>query len=401
MRVVGFQHDVVDADPVALDERRLVLDRAEPEVADQHLRGGQALAERLPGAVHRVIAEHVVEAVEQSCHPTDSAFGQTDLQVGEPAGQPRVQPVDRRGDGVGEKQHALHVRRRVRGGGRRRPGRSDVQVDHGAGLGARGHHRIPVVGVDARQAEHRRVLAERHGVKAAVGVLVDHLRAELGGEQPRQLAGNNAVGVRARPDVEMPVVPGADAGQREVAIGGHLLQPLPGEAGQKRGEVERGVDTVEVHILDALVDIPCAPAHLVESHGFEAVLRHRPPDHRVEADVGQFPAVVHPGLAPGVGVDDFGRPVGELSGQPAGEGVGGFDDVVVDRDDGVAASRPGRIGQEGDRPFGAGLGRGEVQVGGQLVDRFHASNSSRWREQTQKHPTRRVRGCFCVCSRVR
>lgn len=235
-----------------------------------------------------------------------------------------------------------------------------------------GHHRVPVAGVDAGQAEHRRVLAEGHGVKASFGVLINHLRAEFGVQQPGQLARNDAVGVRARPDLEMPVVPGLYTGQGEVTIVRQLLQPLAGESRQERREVERGVDAVEVHVFDAFMDIPSAPAHFVESYRLEAVLGHRPPDHRIEPDIGQLPAVVHPGLSPGVGVHDARRPVGELAGHPPGEGVRGFDDVVVDRNQRVAARGAGRIGQQGDRALGAGFRGGEVQVGGQLIDGFHA-----------------------------
>ena len=64
VRVVGFQHDVVDTDAVVLHERRLVLHGAEPEVAGENLCRSQALPQRRPGAVHRVIAEHVVEAIQ-------------------------------------------------------------------------------------------------------------------------------------------------------------------------------------------------------------------------------------------------------------------------------------------------------------------------------------------------
>ena len=250
-----------------------------------------------------------------------------------------------------------------------------MQVHHGAGLGARGHHRIPVAGVDARQSEHRRVLAERDGVEATLGVLADHLRAEFGVQQPGQLARNDPAGIRPGPHVEVPVVPGAHRGQRQVAILGHLLQSLAGEARQERGKVQRRVDAVEVHVLDALVDIPGAPAHFVEADRFEAVLRHRPTDDGVEADIRQLLIVVDPGLAAVVGVDDFRRAVGEPLRQTAGERVRRFDDVIVDRDQRVAARRPGRIGQKRDRAVLAGLGGGEVQVGGQFVDRFHRNSA--------------------------
>ena len=191
-----------------------------------------------------------------------------------------------------------------------------MQVDHRPGLRARRHHRLPVARVDGRQAQQRRVLAERHRVEAAFGVLVDHLRADLGVEQPRQLARNDAVGVRAGPGLDVPVVPGPHRRHRQVAVVGHLLQPLAGEPGQERREVQRGVDAVEVHVRHAGMDIPGAAAHFVEPGRLEAVLRHRPADDGVEADVRQRLAVVHPGLSAVLGVDHPRRAVGELAAAP-------------------------------------------------------------------------------------
>ena len=136
---------------------------------------------------------------------------------------------------------------------------------------------------------------------------------------------------------------------RELEVVGDLLQALAGEAGQERREVQRRVDAVEVHVLDALVDVPRAAAHLVEAGRLEAVLGHRSADDRVEADVRQRLAVVHPGLAAVVGVDDPRRAVGELARDPTLEGVRRLDDVVVDGDDGVAALGALGLGQEGDR----------------------------------------------------
>jgi hypothetical protein len=121
----------------------------------------------------------------------------------------------------------------------------------------------------------------------AFGVLVDHLRADFGVEQPRQLAGNDPIGVGARPRFDVPVVPGPDRRHCEVAVFGDLLQPLACETREERREVQRRVHTVEVHILDALVDIPCAAPHFVEPGGLEAELRHGSSDDRVEAHVGQ------------------------------------------------------------------------------------------------------------------
>ena len=173
----------------------------------------------------------------------------------------------------------------------------------------------------------------------------------------------------------MPVVPCPHRGERQIAVRSHLLQPLAGETWQKRRKVQRCVDAVEVHVLDALVNVPGAPAHLVEAHRLEAVLRDRAPDDGVEADVRQHLVVIDPGLAAIGGVDDFGRPISQPLRQTTGEGVRRFDDVVVDGDQGVAASCPRRIGKKCDRSVVAGLGGGEAQVRGQFVDRFHSQSA--------------------------
>ena len=49
---------------------------------------GVSVSERLPRPVHLVVAQHVVEAVEQPRHPADAALGEADLQVGVPVQTP-------------------------------------------------------------------------------------------------------------------------------------------------------------------------------------------------------------------------------------------------------------------------------------------------------------------------
>ena len=205
--------------------------------------------------------------------------------------------------------------------------------------------------MNCRQSQHRWVLAERHRAIPAFGVLVDHLRADFGVEQPRQLAGNDPIGVGAGPRLDVPVVPCPDRRHRKVAVLGDLLQSLAGKTWKERGEIQRRVHTVEVHVLDTLVDIPCAAAHFVEPGRLEAVLGHRSSDDRVEANVGQRLPVVHPGLTAVIRVDDPRRAVGELPRNAAFEGVRRLHDVVVDGDDGVEPLGAFGFGQEGDGSF--------------------------------------------------
>ena len=64
------------------------------------------------------------------------------------------------------------------------------------------------------------------------------------------------------------------------------------------------------------------------------------PDDGVEADVGQLLTFEHPRFAAVVALDDTRCALGERGGQAADERVGRLDEVVVDRDDGVAALGP-------------------------------------------------------------
>ena len=95
----------------------------------------------------------VVETVEQPGDPPDPALGQADLDLGEPHRDLRVQPVDRREHRPPEEQHADRVRGCTGRGCRRRRRRPRMQAQHGAGLLARRHERVPVTGVQRRQSE--------------------------------------------------------------------------------------------------------------------------------------------------------------------------------------------------------------------------------------------------------
>ena len=56
---------------------------------------------------------------------------------------------------------------------------ADVQAHDGAGLGAGLHQRIPVAGVQRRQAEPLGQLGEGHGAEAALGVAAHLVRGDL------------------------------------------------------------------------------------------------------------------------------------------------------------------------------------------------------------------------------
>ena len=207
------------------------------------------------------------------------------------------------------------------------------------------------------------------------GVLPDHVGSDVRVEQPRDLARDDAVGVRTGPRLEVPVVPRPDRRHGQLGIVGDGLEPLPGEPGEERREVDRGVDAVEVHVGDPGVDVPRAPAHLVEAGRLEAVFRHRPADDRVEADVGELGAVVDPGLAAAVELDDARGPVDQMGGDPARERVGRFDHVVIGGDHQMASGCPLGLREKGDRATFAGRRGGEAQVVGEIVEAAHGDRS--------------------------
>jgi hypothetical protein len=178
--------------------------------------------------------------------------------------------------------------------------------------------------------------------------------------------------MRAGPLFEVPLIPRPHRGQSQLRILGHLLEALAGEARKKRRKVHRGVDPVEVHVVDALVDIPRPTAHLVETGRFHPPLVDRATDHRVEPDVGELGTVVEPGLAPIIFFDHAGGTIGELARHPVLEDVRWFDDVVISGDHRVLAFRGGRIRKKGDRArtvVAAALSEAAVRC--QIVERDH------------------------------
>ncbi len=185
--------------------------------------------------------------------------------------------------------------------------------------------------VHRRQAQRVRALGERHGLETAFGVAVDLLRADLRVEEVRDLARDDAVRVRPRPLLEVPVVVGPGGREREFPITRAQLQALAGEARKERRKVQGRIHPREVHVLDAVMSHD--PRRMSSNRcGSNPPLVDRTSDDGVEADVRDLLAVVHPDVCT-VAVDDLGCPVGELGRQATLEGVR-FDDVVVDRDDG-------------------------------------------------------------------
>ncbi len=91
-------------------------------------------------------------------------------------------------------------------------------------------------------------------------------------------------GCGAAPLVDVPVVVGLHDGEREVLVVGGGEQAAA-EAGERR-EAHRAEHAAGVHVLDALVDVPAAGAHLVEGGRLDAVLLLGATGDGVEPDVG-------------------------------------------------------------------------------------------------------------------
>ena len=201
-------------------------------------------------------------------------------------------------------------------------------------------------GVQRRQTEPFRELGKRHRPEAACGVGAHLGGGDLGIEQPRHLARDDATRVRARPLVVVPVVGRAHDRERELGIRHPELVALPGEAGERRREVERRVHAVEVHVVHAGVDVPRAASHLVEARRLEAQLLARTADDGVEPDLVVAFAVVGPVLHAVVVDLDARRRGLEARREPALEQVRRLDEVVVDRDERAPPGPAFGLGQE-------------------------------------------------------
>ena len=136
-----------------------------------------------------------------------------------------------------------------------------MHADDGGRLLARGDERVPLAGVDRRQPEVRRDLAEAHRVRTPVRVAAHLGGGQLGvpqrdDRQREQLP----VGVAA-PLLDHPVVVGVDARLAELAVLG-LGEGLAAEPRERR-EAERRLHVVHLHVLDARLRLVAARPHLV------------------------------------------------------------------------------------------------------------------------------------------
>ncbi len=133
------------------------------------------------------------------------------------------------------------------------------------------------------------------------------------------------------PLVDMPVVI-----TRHEDLGVFLVLEREEQAaveGHGAGEVDRGQDAVDVHVVDARVDVVDAGAHLVERDGLHPVFLARPADHGVQARARRPATFEYPVIGALLVVLDVGGQVLVLRAEVRVPHRGRFDDVIVDAHD--------------------------------------------------------------------
>ena len=231
------------------------------------------------------------------------------------------------------------------------------------GLVARLHQRIPVAAVERRQAQLAGTSVNVTALKPR-SAFADHPRAEVGIEQPRQLAGDEAVGICPRPLLQVPVVPGPHGGQPEVAIRSSWSR-WPANPGRDEGKLSE------------------AYTPLISMSWTRAWMSHAPlrmSSNRVGSKLHSATGRPTTAFNPTLGSSCRRRPTpdrrlsfsttrGARSANCAAAGrrrCRAARRVIVDRDQRVAAWRTGRLGQERDRALLAGLAVVKFGVSGQL-----------------------------------
>src|SRR5262245_40604694 len=339
VRVVRLPAHVVDVELVEQLHADPVVDEAAEDPLAEQVGRVRALRELV---THPPVVplERVLGAPQEVRDPPDVAFGEREPQVGEAVPEVSPEEVTERVD--------RHRRRQAHGNGHGCVGRgrralrrrTDVAAQDRTDVAGRGEQWVPRVGVDARHAQTYRVLRERDRVAALVGESADLLRALVRVVQRQDAAGDEALRVRAAPLVDVPVVVRLDHDEVDGAVGAEL-EHLAREAGPVR-EVEPGELPAGGHVAHALVDVVAAGPHVLVPHGLDVEHLGRLARDGVETEVPPGDFAVVPLLRAVGAVDDARRLVAIALGHMALEHVGGFGDVVGERDEDhvVAAHDP-------------------------------------------------------------
>ena len=216
VRVVTLPGDVVDVEVVPGFDAHGVVDEAQDDVFLEHL--GRLATTEIRSAPVLCVPVDVVDPVRRntaaSRYPPrtepHAARGTFEDPAPQQVGRRREQAY--RGERVDEFDWGVGRRHRWSGI------RAEVHADDRALVGTRPPQRIPVVPVDARQAQVVRAGRERHRV-AALGGHPAHLgRGGLGIPHHRQRKRNHPARIGSGPLVDVPVVVGAHHHCRLVTI---------------------------------------------------------------------------------------------------------------------------------------------------------------------------------------
>ena len=248
----------------------------------------------------------------------------------EPLPEVGPQQVAERVDRHHRRQAHRHRRRCVGRGRRRLRRRAHVAAQHRARVAARGEQRIPLAGVDARHPEPGRILRERHRVAALGGEPLHLGRGFVHVEERQDPARDEAIGIRAAPLVDVPVVVGLDHHEVDVAVGPGV-EHLAGEAGQVR-EVQARELAAGRHVAHALVHVVATGPHVLVAHRIDVEHLRCLARDRVQAEVPAAQVAVVPLERAAGFLHDARRLIAVARRDVCGEHVGRFADVVVDRD---------------------------------------------------------------------
>ena len=263
-----------------------VVDGAEPEVAPEHLarqeiRGpGGALASRTPSDSGRSRPGPSASGPTR-CHP------RTARPAGPGSAAPRPTTAIRRrrgGRSRGTRWATVRTVDPARGGGpmttRRCAGRRRSRSPR------RRRRRDPIAPLKMEGSPN---WAGNSGkltaLKPRAALARTSAAASVHVGQPGELQGDDAVRVRVRPHLEVPVVEGPQAGEPEILVRRPRVDRTA-EARDEGREAQRRPDAGAVHVEDAGVDVEAAGPHFVEAGRLHAPLRPRSTDDGVEPDVG-------------------------------------------------------------------------------------------------------------------
>src|SRR5262249_53751749 len=144
----------------------------------------------------------------------------------------------------------------------------------------------------ARQALYGWILVDGDCGAAFADNPLDLLQGPSHVPRRQNRARDEATGVGAAPLIDVPVVVGAQVNQRLALVRG--LVKLTAVETNTAGEVQRGGDAVDVHVIDAGVGLIDASAQLLQGGRLHAVFLQNASNDGVQADGGHLHPLVFP-----------------------------------------------------------------------------------------------------------